>query len=127
MKALVIDDSKFQRAAIQRALVRAGHQVSTAGDGEEGLRAASASQPDLIILDMLLPKVSGIDVLRALRREAQTSAVPIIVLTGLSEKNKEKLIAEGATAFMEKSLALSNGDCVALIDTIGRVSQIENR
>jgi len=121
MKALVIDDSKFQRAAIQRALVRAGHDVTTAGDGEEGLRAASSSQPDLIILDMLLPKVSGIDVLRTLRREAKTRAVPVIVLTGLSEKNKEKLIAEGATAFMEKSLALSNGDCGALIDAIGRL------
>jgi len=121
MKTLVIDDSKFQRVAIQRALVRAGHDVTTAGDGEEGLRAASASQPDLIILDMLLPKISGIDVLRSLRRESKTKSVPVIVLTGLSEKNKEKLIAEGATAFMEKSLALSNGDCGALIDAIGQL------
>ncbi|HZP62920.1 MAG TPA: response regulator [Terriglobales bacterium] len=122
MKTLIIDDSKFQRVAIQRALVRAGHDVTTAGDGEEGLRVASAAQPDLIILDMLLPKVSGIEVLRSLRREAKTRAVPVIVLTGLSEKNKEKLIAEGATAFMEKSMALSNGDCGALIDAIGRLS-----
>lgn len=121
MKALVIDDSKFQRLAIQRALVRAGYDVATAGDGEDGLRAAGASHPDVIILDMLLPKISGIDVLRTLRREANTRTVPVIVLTGLSEKNKEKLIAEGATAFMEKSLALSNGDCGALIDLIGRV------
>jgi|SRR5579884_3369996 len=122
MKTLVIDDSKFQRVAIQRALARAGHDVTTAGDGEEGLRAASAAKPDLIILDMLLPKVSGIDVLRSLRRDSTTKAVPVIVLTGLSEKNKEKLMAEGATAFMEKSLALSNGDCGALLDAIGRLS-----
>ncbi|HYA25149.1 MAG TPA: response regulator [Terriglobales bacterium] len=121
MKVLVIDDSKFQRLAIQRALVRAGYDVATAGDGEEGLHAASASHPDVIVLDMLLPRISGIDVLRTLRREAKTRTVPVIVLTGLSEKNKEKLMTEGATAFMEKSLALSNGDCEALINVIGRV------
>jgi CheY-like chemotaxis protein len=121
MKVLVIDDSKFQRIAIHRALARAGYDVATAGDGEEGLRAASASHPDVIVLDMLLPKVSGIDVLRTLRREVKTRTVPVIILTGLSEKNKEKLITEGATAFMEKSLAISNGDCEALIDVIGRV------
>lgn len=121
MRVLVIDDSKFQRLAIQRALVRAGYDVATAGDGEEGLRAAGASHPDVIVLDMMLPKMSGVDVLRALRREDKTKAVPVIVLTGLSEKNKEKLITEGATAFMEKSLALSKGDCQDLIHVIGRV------
>jgi len=122
MKALIIDDSKFQRLSIQRALSHAGYEVATAGDGEEGLQAARASQPDIIVLDMMLPKISGIDVLRTLRREAQTKAIPVIVLTGLSDRNKEKLIAEGASGFLEKSEALSNGDCGALIAAIARVT-----
>jgi len=121
MKALIIDDSKFQRLAIQRALGHAGYEVATAGDGEEGLRAAHQSPPDIIVLDMMLPKVSGIDVLRALRREGKTKAIPVIVLTGLSDKNQEKLIAEGASGFLEKSEALLNAGCGALIDMIGRI------
>lgn len=121
MKALVIDDSKFQRLAIQRALSQAGYEVATASDGEEGLRAARTSQPDIIVLDMMLPKISGIEVLRALRSEAKTKAVPVIVLTGLSDRNKDKLIAEGASGFLEKSEGLLNGDCGSLVDAVARV------
>jgi len=121
MKALVIDDSKFQRLAIQRALAHAGYEVVTAGDGEAGLRAAHEARPDIIVLDMMLPKISGVDVLRALRREQDTREVPVVVLTGLSEKNRAKLLAEGATEFLEKSDALSNGSCASLI---GAMSQL---
>jgi DNA-binding response OmpR family regulator len=121
MKALIIDDSKFQRLAIQRALSHAGYEVATASDGEEGLQTARTSRPDLIVLDMMLPKVSGIDVLRALRGEAATQTVPVIVLTGLSDRNKEKLIAEGASEFLEKSDGLLKNDCGSLMDAIARV------
>ena len=123
MKALVIDDSKFQRLAIQRALGHAGYEVATAGDGEEGLRAARQGRPDIIVLDMMLPKISGIDVLRILRREQGTSSVPVIVLTGLSDRNRDKLMEEGASGFLEKSEALSNGDCGSLIGVIGQLMQ----
>ena len=123
MKALVIDDSKFQRLAIQRALVRAGHDVITADDGEAGLRAAAQSQPEVVILDMMLPKVTGVDVLRTLRSSENTQSIPVIILTGLSEKNRDKLIAEGATAFVEKSTALAEGDCAPLLEVIGGLSR----
>ena len=74
MKILLIEDSKFQRVANERALVKAGYSVLQAGDGEEGLRVARKDIPDLILLDMMLPKVSGLDVLRALegRRARKT-------------------------------------------------------
>jgi len=64
MKILLIDDSRFLRISNERALTRAGHQVTTASDGEEGLRLAIDQHPDLIVLDMMLPKLSGPDVLR---------------------------------------------------------------
>lgn len=120
MKALVIDDSTPQRLAIQRALTRAGYNVVAAGDGEAGLRAARENRPDIIVLDILLPRISGVDVLRILRQEQATKEVPVIVLTGLSAKNKEKLISEGASVFLEKSEALSNGDCAALLDAVNQ-------
>jgi CheY-like chemotaxis protein len=120
MKALVIDDSTSQRLAIQRALSRAGYNVITAGDGEAGLQAVQETRPDIIVLDILLPRISGVDVLRVLRQEQATKEVPVIVLTGLSAKNKEKLISEGATVFLEKSQVLSNGDCAALVGVVNQ-------
>lgn len=122
MKVLIIDDSKFQCIAMQRALGHAGYEVATAPDGELGLQAARDSHPDIIVLDMMLPKLSGIDVLRILRREANTRAVPVIVLTGLSDRNREKLIAEGASGFLEKSEALLVGNCEPLREAIGRLA-----
>lgn len=118
MKVLLIDDSKVQRLAIQRALSQAGYQVVTAGDGEAGLRAALEENPDFIVLDILLPRLSGVDVLRKLRKEPKTQDVPVIVLTALSGKNKEKLIGEGATDFLEKAQVLTSQECGQLISVI---------
>jgi CheY-like chemotaxis protein len=59
--------------------------------------------PDIILLDMLLPKISGPDVLRALKANPATSGIPVIVLSSLSKKNEEKLLGDGAEAYFEKS------------------------
>jgi len=104
MKILLIDDSRFLRVSNERALTRAGHQVITASDGEEGLRLAIDQIPDLIVLDMMLPKMSGPDVLHALRKSPATAAIPVMVLTSLPQANEDRLITEGATAYFEKSL-----------------------
>jgi len=110
MKVLIVDDSRFLRTANERALVRAGHVVITAGDGEEGLRLAQESKPDLVVLDMLLPKLSGPDVLRALRQDPKTASLPVMVLSSLPQSNEHKLLGEGATAYFAKSeLMLDKG------------------
>jgi DNA-binding response OmpR family regulator len=103
MKILLIEDSKFQRIANERALVTAGYEVIHAADGEEGLRVARNDVPDLILLDMMLPKVSGLDVLRALKGDVLVKHVPVIVLSGLGQANETKLMGEGAAAFLTKS------------------------
>jgi two-component system, OmpR family, alkaline phosphatase synthesis response regulator PhoP len=100
---LIIEDSRMMKTVAERDLTRAGYRVITAADGEQGLQCAQQKAPDLILLDILLPKITGLDVLRALKSEPQTKAIPVIVLTGLSKGNAEKLIAEGAAAFYEKS------------------------
>ncbi len=122
-KVLLVDDSKFLRMANERALSRAGYQVSTAGDGEEALRVANDQLPDIILLDMMLPKISGTEVLRALKANPTTKDIPVIVLTSLSQKNEEKLLSEGAAAYFEKSileLDKSSDRLAATVETVLR-------
>lgn len=103
LKILLVEDSKFLRFATERALTRAGYDVTTAADGDEALSQACEKLPDLILLDMLLPKMSGPDVLKALKLNPATKAIPVVVLTGMSQKNASRLQDEGALAFLEKS------------------------
>src|SRR6202162_6270161 len=110
MKILLVEDSKFLRLATERALARAGYEMSSAIDGEEALRVAREKLPDLILLDMLLPKMSGPDVLKALKEDALTEAIPVVVITGMSQKNAARLQEDGAFGFLEKSaLELDKG------------------
>jgi CheY-like chemotaxis protein len=121
MKILLIEDSKFQRIANERAFVKAGHVVIHAGDGEDGLRIARESIPDLILLDMMLPKVSGLDVLRALKGDGLVEHIPVIVLSGLGQANEAKLLKEGAAAFVTKSEKSLENNSSALIQTVESV------
>lgn len=104
MKILLVEDSKFLRIATERALIRAGYETTSATDGFEALRLARESSPDLILLDMLLPRMSGLDVLRNLKQEESTKAIPVVVLTGMSQKNAARLQEDGASGFLEKSV-----------------------
>ena len=85
---LLVDDSRFIRMANERSLARAGYSVVTASDGEEALRTARSRVPDLILLDMLLPKLGGPEVLRALRKDPVTASIPVIVLSSLPQTNE---------------------------------------
>jgi CheY-like chemotaxis protein len=118
MKILLIEDSKFQRVANGRALVKAGYEVISAGDGEEGLRSARENIPDVILLDMMLPKVSGVDVLRALKSDVLVKHVPVIVVSGLGQANEAKLLKEGAAAFLMKSTESFENNSFSLIQAL---------
>lgn len=109
-KILLVEDSKFLRLATERALARAGYEVSSAADGEEALHVARERMPDLILLDMLLPKLSGPEVLMALKKDDSTKGIPVVVMTGMSQKNAARLQGDGAFGFLEKSaLELDKG------------------
>jgi CheY-like chemotaxis protein len=118
MKILLIEDSKFQRIANGRALLKAGYSVIHAGDGDEGLRIARESMPDLILLDMMLPKLSGLDVLRALKADVLVKHIPVVVLSGLGQANEAKLLKEGAAAFLVKSETSLENDSSLLIRSV---------
>jgi CheY-like chemotaxis protein len=103
VKILLVEDSKFLRAATERALTTAGYEVISAGDGEQASRLAREQAPDLILLDVMLPKMSGPDVLKVLKKDPVTAAIPVMMLTSLSQKNAKQLEKDGASCFFEKS------------------------
>ena len=82
-KILIIDDEKDMRVYLEAVFRKAGYDTETAENGEEGQWLAEAQQPDLITLDILMPKKSGIKAYRSLRTSDKTRSIPIVVLTGL--------------------------------------------
>src|SRR6202140_1844855 len=86
---LIVDDSKFIAQAYSRVLLGAGYRVLIACDGKTGLFAAESCNPSLILLDMLMPDMDGIEVLRTLKRMPSTPPIPVLVVSSLSEKNNE--------------------------------------
>jgi len=121
MKILLIEDSHFLRIAIERVLAKAGHSVTGVADGRDGLHAARTSPPALILLDMMLPGLDGTGVLKALKQDASTAQIPVIVLTALSQKNEAKLQNAGAAAYIEKSSLDLVQNAEALIQSVESV------
>lgn len=121
MKILLIEDSRFLRIAIERILTKAGHSVIGVEDGREGLQAASTNRPALILLDMMLPGMEGTAVLKKLKQDPSTAQIPVIVLTGLSQKNAEKLKDAGAAAYIEKSAIDFEQNATALVEIVESV------
>jgi CheY-like chemotaxis protein len=118
---LLIDDSRFLRKANELALSRSGYTVLAASDGEEGLHIACEKVPDLIVLDMMLPKLPGQQLLHELKNDPRTSGIPVIVLSSLPQINAERLKSEGAVAYFEKaSLGIDTGSA-RLVEEVGNV------
>jgi CheY-like chemotaxis protein len=117
-RILLVEDSKFLRLATERALARAGYEVSTAIDGESALQAAREKMPDIVLLDMLLPKVTGPDVLKTLKCDPATAGINVVVLTSMSPKNADRLRKDGAYAFLSKDELNLDRSCDALLSAL---------
>lgn len=103
-KVLIIDDDAFLSGIYATKLELEGFAVATARDGEEGLKAAFKEKPDLILCDVLMPKLDGFEVLKRLKADPQTKDVPVIMLTNLGQKEDvEKGLEEGATDYLIKA------------------------
>jgi DNA-binding response OmpR family regulator len=109
MNILIMADSRSLRISNEGALSRAGYRVITAADGEEGLRLALEHKPDLVILDLMLPKLPGREVLRARRGNPETAEIPLMIVTTLPQANDKRLQSEGATSYFEKGFMLDKG------------------
>jgi CheY-like chemotaxis protein len=103
-RILVAEDDRFLRKAAEMALKRQGYTVLTAADGEEALRAARSVLPDLILLDLIMPKLNGFDVLQALKKDAPTAHIPVIILSNLGQdRDVQQAMDAGATAYFIKT------------------------
>ena len=118
---LLVEDSKVQQQVSERILHEAGHLVLFAEDGEEALRLARECVPDLVLLDLVLPGISGEDVLFDLKRNPKTQRIPVVVLSQLPASNAVKLMAAGAASYFEKSRLISGAGQAALLATIDSV------
>jgi CheY-like chemotaxis protein len=85
-KILVIDDEKDMQVYLGTLFRRAGYEVATAYNGEEGLELAKSFRPDLITLDIMMPKQSGVKAYHGLRTSPEMKSIPVIVLTGLTKQ-----------------------------------------
>src|SRR5437773_8466569 len=85
-RVLIVEDEPDIRDLLAHHLVREGYAVSTAANGVEALRQVTAVRPDLLLLDLMLPEMDGLEVCRRLRRDPPTASLPIIMLTAKSDE-----------------------------------------
>jgi len=100
---LYLEDNEVNRRLVQDLLKPTSYRLIEAADGESGMAIARQERPDLILMDVQLPKVSGIEATRTLRGEPATASTPIIAITSFAlAGDEEKAMAAGATAYMAK-------------------------
>ena len=115
-RVLLVEDDRFLRRACEISLRQRGFAVTTAADGEEALRKVRAEPPDLILLDLLMPKMTGTEVLKALRAEEATREIRVLILSNSSrEQDVEEIKILGVSGYFVKAdLSLQElGDRVA--------------
>ncbi len=115
-RLLVVDDEHDMLLAIKLRLEKCGYEVHTATDGIEGLNLARRLKPDLIILDIMLPKMNGYKVSRFLKFDEEYKHIPVIMLTALAgERDRTTGIETGANAYITKPFETQE-----LVDTVRR-------
>jgi len=119
-KILFVDDDNFLRKVYKSELGEQGYEVILAADGEEGLEKAQISDPDLIILDMIMPQKNGFEVLTELQSNPATSNIPVIILSNLGQEDDiKKGLDLGAVDYLVK-------DNITLAVIVDKVSHYLN-
>ncbi|MDZ7374674.1 MAG: response regulator [candidate division KSB1 bacterium] len=102
-KILVVDDDRFMRLAVEKYLRSFGHDVVLAGDGLEALERVQEDEPDLILLDLMMPGMSGEVFLQKLRKDLGKDELPVVVLSALAQKDKVvEVMRYGAVDYVTK-------------------------
>jgi CheY-like chemotaxis protein len=101
---LVIEDNAVAANLYRMTLSNAGYEVAVAADGESGLAAAASTHPDLVLLDLMLPKVAGLEVLRQIRSNPELAGVPVMVTSNAyTGARLDELRTAGATQILTKA------------------------
>ncbi|MDO8523760.1 MAG: response regulator [bacterium] len=118
-RVIYVEDDEFFGKTISGLLSAAGYEVHLVSDGEAGLVAIRSQKPDLVLLDLLLPKLDGKEVLRQLKADPETKSIPVFVLSNLSaEKDVEETRALGAKTFFVKAQTLPTAVAKAVEETL---------
>ena len=117
-KILVVDDSATNRAFLSEMLARHGYQCTTAQSGAEAIEKAKSGQPDLILMDVVMPDMDGYQATRALVKDEQTKHIPIILCTSKSQATDELWgLRQGAKAYVIKPV--KEKDLLSKIAAVG--------
>ena len=101
---LIIEDDKFLRELIAQKLTKEGYKMSEAVDGEEGIKKVKSEQPDLVLLDLILPGIDGFEVLSKMKEDSSLVSIPVIILSNLGQKEDvEKGLKLGAADYLIKA------------------------
>lgn len=119
-RVLFVDDDTFLRKVYQSELSEHNYEVIVAEDGEEGLRKALTEDPDIVILDMIMPKKNGFEVLTAMQNDIKARDIPVIILSNLGQEDDiKKGLDLGAVDYLVK-------DEIALDTLVGKISHFIN-
>ena len=111
---LIVEDNEKNLKLVRDVLQVKGYETLEAGTGEDGVRIARARLPDLILMDIQLPGMSGIEALKALRAEPATASIPVIAITAsVMQQDRQQIVNAGFNGFIEKPVNLRN-----LLDTV---------
>lgn len=100
---LFIEDESALQKILGEALSKEGYKITSALDGEIGLRLAKTKKPDLVLLDLILPKINGFEVLKRIKEDPEIREIPIIVLTNLEGiEDVDRALELGATTYLVK-------------------------
>jgi len=101
---LIVEDDKFLRELLVRKLEIAGFRISTAIDGQDGLKKIKEALPQLILLDLILPGIDGFEVLKQIKKDSQTNKIPVIILSNLGQREEvERGLQLGADDYLIKA------------------------
>lgn len=115
-RILIVDDEPAIRSLLRRALEDSGHHVIEADDGAAGLEQALRERPDAVLLDIALPRLSGLEVCRWLRRHRATAATPVLLITGVAAEGEQAAAQVGAAGCLTKPF--SPAEVAARLETL---------
>jgi CheY-like chemotaxis protein len=103
-KILITEDDPLMARLYQKIFTFEGHEVETAENGEEGLEKVRSYKPDIVLLDVMMPKMNGLEVLEKLKLDPETKSIPVIMLTNLAgQQDAETALSKGAVKYIVKS------------------------
>ncbi|HVY13223.1 MAG TPA: response regulator [Alphaproteobacteria bacterium] len=106
---LIVEDNELNTKLFRDLLLSKGHRVLETRDGKEALRLAHAEHPDLILMDIQLPEISGYDLIKMIKKEPDIAAIPIIAVTAFAMKgDEEKIRQSGCNDYLAKPISVSS-------------------